>query len=149
MIMRDKESGMKRNYGKRLLFFFFFAVLVAGMCGCGEEAKERKKIKDLETTVLKEGEVPTELLTKIKERWQEPFTMTYETDGYFYIARGYGTQPTSGYSIRVLEVYETEDGILFLSELIGPGREEAVLQIETYPYIVIKMQSIGKELIFR
>ena len=146
--MRDKESGMKRNYGKRLLFFFFFAVLVAGMCGCGEEAKERKKIKDLETTVLKEGEVPTELLTKIKERWQEPFTMTYETDGYFYIARGYGTQPTSGYSVRVLQVYEAEPGIVFSSELLGPAKEEPVLQVETYPYIVIKLPAMNMEVIF-
>jgi hypothetical protein len=32
---------------------------------------------------------------------------------------------------------------------LGPERTEAVLQIETYPYIVIKLFSIGKELIFR
>lgn len=140
---------MKRGYGKRLLFFFFFTGMLLGMCGCGEEAEEIKKIKDLEYTVMEEGDVPEELLTKIKEKWQEPFSMTYESDGYFYIARGYGTQPTSGYSIRVLNVYEAEDGIVFMSELLGPGKEEAVLQMETYPYIVIKLQSIGKELIFR
>lgn len=140
---------MKRNYGKRLLFFFFFAGMLLGMCGCGEEAEEIKKIKDLEYTVMEEGDVPEELLTKIKEKRQEPFSMTYESDGYFYIARGYGTQPTSGYSIRVLSVYEAEEGIVFRSELLGPGKEEAVLQMETYPYIVIKLQSIGKELIFR
>ncbi len=140
---------MKRNYGKRLLFFFFFAGVWLWICGCGKEAEEIKKIKDLEVTVLEEGDVPEELLTKIKEKWQEPFVMTYESGGYFYIARGYGTQPTSGYSIRVLSVYEAEEGIVFESELLGPGKEEAVLQMETYPYIVIKLQSIGKELIFR
>lgn len=140
---------MKRNYGKRLLFFFFFAAVVSGFCGCGKEGEEIKKIRDLEYTVMEEGEIPEELLLKVKEKWQSPFTMTYEADGYFYIARGYGTQATSGYSVRVLSVYEAEEGIVFQSELLGPERTEAVLQIETYPYIVIKLFSIGKELIFR
>ncbi len=136
---------MKRNYGKTLLFFFFFFV-TACFCCCGKGGEEPKKIKDLEYTVLEEGEVPEELLRAVKGKWQEPFLMTWETEGYLYIAKGYGTQATSGYSIRVLDLYETEDGILFRSELEGPGKEEAVLQVETYPYIVIKLQSIGKEL---
>ena len=140
---------MKRCYGKRLLFFFFFFTMLLHVCGCGEEAEEIKKIKDLEYTVLEEGDVPEELLTKIKEKWHAPFAMTYESDGYLYIAKGYGTQKTSGYSIRMLSVYEAEEGIVFSGELLGPERSEAVLQVETYPYIVIKLQSIGKEVIFR
>jgi len=139
---------MKRIYGKQLLFFFFFSAVLS-LFGCAGKGEEIKKIKDLEYTVMEEGEVPRELLDKVKEKWQGAFTMTYESEGYLYIARGYGTQPTSGYSVRVLQLYEAEEGIVFLSELLGPERTEAVLQIETYPYIVIKLQSIGKELIFR
>lgn len=140
---------MKRNHGKTLLFFFFFAAMLFAVSGCGREAEEIKKIRDLEYTVLEEGNVPQELLEKIQEKKREPFEMTYESEGYLYIARGYGTQPTSGYSIRVLEVYEAEQGLLFSSELLGPGKEEAVLQMETYPYIVIKLQSVELEVIFR
>jgi len=140
---------MKRNYGKRLLFFFFFAMMPVMFSGCGKEAEEIEKIRDLEYTVLEEGNVPGELLEKIKEKRKEPFEMTYESEGYLYIAKGYGTQATSGYSVRVMEVYEAEPGIVFLTELLGPGKEEPVLQVETYPYIVIKLQAMELEVIFR
>lgn len=140
---------MKRNYGKRLLFFFFFATMLMLISGCGKEAEEIEKIRDLEYTVLEEGNVPGELLEKIKEKRKEPFEMTYESEGYLYIAKGYGTQATSGYSVRVMEVYEAEPGIVFLTELLGPGKEEPVLQVETYPYIVIKLQAMELEVIFR
>lgn len=140
---------MKPNYGKRLLFFFFFVAMLLVFSGCGKEAEEIEKIKDLEYTVLEEGNVPKELLEKIKEKKREPFEMTYESEGYLYIAKGYGVQPTSGYSVRVLEVYEAEPGIVFSGELLGPGKEEPVLQVETYPYIVIKLQAMDREVIFR
>jgi len=139
---------MKRRYFKRLLFFFFLTIMTGAFSGCGEKEEELLKIKDLEYTVVEESEVPEELLKKIKEKRETPFQMTYETEGYLYIAKGYGTQKTSGYSIRVQELYQAETGIVFSSELLGPGREEPVLQIETWPYIVIKLPDMGMEIIF-
>lgn len=108
-----------------------------------------EKIKDVEYTVQEESQVPEELLAKMKEKQKETFQMTYATEGYLYIAKGYGTQETSGYSIRVLELYEAAEGIVFLAELIGPGREEPVLQVETYPYIVVKIQDSGLDVLFQ
>lgn len=137
---------MKQTYGKRLLFFFFFTVLAAALAGCGKKAEEINKIKDLEYTVVEEGNVPEEMLAKINEKKLEPFTMTYQSDGYLYIAEGYGTQKSGGYSIRVKELYEADQGIVFKSELLGPGKDEPVTQMETHPYIVIKLKDIGKEL---
>ena len=137
---------MKRTCGKRLLFFFFFTVLAFAFSACGEKAEEINKIKDLEYTVVEEGNVPEELLAKINEKKLEPFIMTYQSDGYLYIAEGYGTQKSGGYSIRVTKLYEADHGIVFQSELLGPGKDEPVIQMETHPYIVIKLQDIGKEL---
>lgn len=137
---------MKRFHGNQLLFFFFYTLLMAAAVGCGKKEKEGTRIADLEYTVIEEGEVPAELFEKIKEGKTAPFSVTYRTEGYLYIARGYGTKPSGGYSIRVTQLYETEEGIVFESELLGPGREEPVLQMETHPYIVIKLQDIGKEL---
>lgn len=139
---------MKRKNGKRLLFFFFCIIMMGLLSGCGEKEAKIPKIKDLEYTVVEEGEVPEVLLNKIRELRATPFRMTYESDGYIYIAQGYGTQKTSGYSIRVLELYEAETGIVFSSELLGPGKEEAVLQMETWPYIVIKLPDMKLEIIF-
>lgn len=132
--------------GKRVLCLL---LLVAILTGCGERADKPEKIKDVEYTVQEESQVPEELLAKMKEKQKEPFQMTYATEGYLYIAKGYGTQETSGYSIRVLELYEAAEGIVFLAELIGPGREEPVLQVETYPYIVVKIQDSGLDVLFQ
>ena len=140
---------MKRHVKRQLLFFFFFTATAFLLSGCGEKAEEIVKIKDLEYTVIEEGNVPEELLNKIKEKKSGAFAMTYSGDGYLYVAEGYGTQRTSGYSIRVTKLYEADKGIVFSTELIGPEKNEPVLQMETYPFIVIKLQDIGKEILFQ
>ena len=75
--------------------------------------------------------------------------MTYATDGYLYIAKGYGTQGTSGYSIRITDLYEAAEGVVVYTELIGPGKEEPVLQVETYPYIVVKLKDMSLDVLFQ
>lgn len=53
-----------------------------------------------------------------------PFKITYADKDALYIARGYGEQKTSGYSIEVKECYETENAIYIHTNLIGPSKEE-------------------------
>ncbi len=134
--------------GKRALFLLL-VFLAAFFAGCGEKVSKPEKIKDVEYTVQEESQVPEELLAKMKEKQKEPFQMTYTTEGYLYIAKGYGTQNTSGYSIRILDLYESAEGIVFSSELIGPGKEEPVLQVETYPYVVVKIPDLGLDVLFQ
>ena len=134
---------------KKRALFLLLVFLAAFFAGCGEKVNKPEKIKDVEYTVQEESRVPEELLAKMKEKQKEPFQMTYATDGYLYIAKGYGAQTTSGYSIRVLELYEAAEGIVFSAELIGPGKEEPVLQVETYPYIVVKLQDPGLDVLFQ
>ncbi len=135
---------MKKKRALLLLLIFLAAFLM----GCGESVSKPEKIKDLEYTVQEEGQLPEELLAKMKEKQKEAFQMTYVTDGYMYIAKGYGTQKTSGYSVRMLELYEAAEGIVFSAELLGPAKDEPVLQVETYPYIVIKIPDLGLDILF-
>ena len=134
---------------KKRAIFLLLTLLAAFFSGCSERVSKPEKIKDVEYTVQEESLVPEELLAKMKEKQKEPFQMTYVTDGYLYIAKGYGTQETSGYSIRILELYEAAEGVVFSAELIGPGKEEPVLRVETYPYIVVKLPDIGKDVLFQ
>ena len=136
---------MKRKRAVFLLLVF----LAALFAGCGEKVSKPEKIKDVEYTVQEESQVPEELLAKMKEKQKEPFQMTYETEGYMYIAKGFGTQPTSGYSIRVAELYEAAEGIVFLAELLGPAKDEPVLRVETYPMLVIKIPALGLDVLFQ
>ena len=134
---------------KKQIVFFLLVLMTAFLAGCGAKVEKPEKIKDIEYTVQEESQVPEELLAKMKEKQREPFRMTYTTEGFLYIAMGYGTQATSGYSIRVLELYEAAEGIVFSAELLGPAKDEPVLQVETYPYIVIKIPDIGLDVLFQ
>jgi len=134
---------------KKRALLLLLAFLLAYIGGCGEAVKKPEKIKDVEYTVQEESLVPEELLAKMKEKQKEPFQMTYATDGYLYIAKGYGAQETSGYSIRVTELYEAVEGIVFASELIGPAKDEPVLKVETYPYVVVKLKDMGVDVLFQ
>lgn len=134
---------------KKQIVFFLLVLLTAVLIGCGAKVEKPEKIKDIEYTVQEESQVPEELLAKMKEKQREPFRMTYTTEGFLYIAMGYGTQATSGYSIRVLELYEAAEGIVFSTELLGPAKDEPVLQVETYPNIVIKIPDIGLDVLFQ
>lgn len=134
---------------KKRVLFLLLVFLTAYFSGCGKQVTKPEKIKDVEYTVQEESQVPEELLEKMKEKQKESFCMTYATDGYLYIARGYGTQRTSGYSIRMTELYEAAEGIVFSAELLGPAKTEPVLQVETYPYIVVKMKDLGLDVLFQ
>lgn len=133
---------------KKRVLLLFLAFLLAYFAGCGEQVKKPEKIKDVEYTVQEESQVPEELLAKMKEKQKEPFQMTYVTDGYLYIAKGYGAQETSGYSIRVTDLYEAAEGLVFSCELIGPAKDEPVLKVETYPYAVVKLKDMGLDVLF-
>ena len=134
---------------KKRALLLLIAFLLAYLAGCGQQSSKPEKIKDVEYTVQEESQVPEELLAKMKEKQKEPFQMTYVTDGYMYIAKGYGTQKTSGYSIRVTDLYEAAEGVVFSAELIGPAKDEPVLQVETYPYVVVKVPDLGVDVLFQ
>ncbi|MDD2979860.1 MAG: protease complex subunit PrcB family protein [Hespellia sp.] len=116
--------------------------------GCAKKMDRTEKLKDLEFTVVEESEVPEELADAVEEKKQQPFQITFADQGYLYIARGYGAQLTSGYSISVTELYETTNAIVIRTELLGPPGDESVEEISTFPYVVVKLEYLDKHVIF-
>ena len=123
-----------------------FAMLL--LCGCSVQSDDNKKLNDLEFTVISQDEIPKELAGQIEEKKAEEIKLTYSDNENLYIARGYGTQETGGYSISVDEVYETENAVFFKSSLIGPAAGEKTDNNASYPYVVIKMKWIDKNVVF-
>ena len=146
--IKEKQS-VKLFHGKRLLLFFCVLGVLLLFAGCTKTEKELKKIKDLEFTVVEEADIPEELLIKIKEQKATPFRITYTNAGYMYIAQGYGEQPCGGYSIAVKELFLAEDSIVFQSELIGPGENDLVNHAVTHPYIVVKVEDMGVDVLIK
>lgn len=134
---------------KKIISIIFCICILTSLCGCSTQKNATEKIQDIDFTVVKEEDIPEELKSMIEEKEKESFKLTYSDQGELYIAVGYGEQPTSGYSIEVLECYESENAIYVHTNLIGPSNDEKIVESKTYPYIVIKMEAIDKNVVFQ
>ncbi len=117
--------------------------------GCKIEEGDTKKVSDLSFIVVKEEEVPERLRNLIQENKEKPFKLTYSDDSYLYLIRGYGKQATAGYSIQVKECYLTSNAIVFKTNLIGPSKEENIVETPSYPYIVVKTEYREEMVVFQ
>jgi len=129
------------------LAILFLGILIA-VCGCSAKKISTEKLRDIEFTVIAEEDIPEELEEMIDEKEKEPFKLTYADKGELYIAVGYGEQDTSGYSIEVKELYETSNAIYIHTNLIGPTKDEKIVKRKSYPYIVVKLEYLDKNVVF-
>lgn len=125
----------------------FLLAVVLG-CGCKVEEKNDKKLKEMEFTVISQKEVPEELQKIIEEKKTDEMKLTYLTSENLYIVRGYGQQKTGGYSIKVKELYLTENAVYLETELIGPGGGDTAKKAKSYPYIVVKAERTEDVVVF-
>ena len=130
-----------------LLVAWVFIVRCLGGCSAGTE--EEVKVRDLEFTVVGDGELPSELMGTIEQKKASPFKLTYSDDQGLYIVTGYGEQESVGYSIVVEELYLTENSIVFDTELRGPEGGESGGNEKSYPYIVIKTEVLEQPVVFQ
>ena len=119
------------------------------LMGCSAAGPDMEKLRDVEFTVVPEQEIPQELAEAIQEKKEEEFQFIYQSGDDLYIAKGYGVQDTSGFSIQAKELYLTEDCLVFDTELTGPGEGQKVQETKTYPWVVIKTEYMEKNVIFQ
>ena len=136
------------EYQRRFLSVCLICLLCLAVYACGQKQDPLEKIRDLEYTVIAEDNIPQELLAKIEERKEDTFKLTFEDQGFLYICVGYGTQQTGGYSIAVNDLYETANAVYIDTNLIGPSPEEKSKPVESYHYVVVKMEFLEKPVVF-
>lgn len=134
---------------RKILLIVCMIICLYALTACSVETEDKKKIGDVDFTVVPEEGIPEELKKIIEERKEEIFKTTYTDKDNLYIVVGYGKQPTGGYSIRVSELYKTKNGMYIKTEFIGPSKNEEVPQTVTYPFIVVKMDYTDKSVIFK
>ncbi len=136
---------------KKLALYILMAGCTLLFSACSFQKDDMKKLRDIDFTVVGENELPEEMKEMkemIEEQKKDLFEITYGEKGCLYVAKGYGKQETTGYSVSVKECYETENIIYLKTEFSGPPPEEEILEEETYPYIVIKMEYTDKNVVF-
>ncbi|MEG1742508.1 MAG: protease complex subunit PrcB family protein, partial [Acetivibrio sp.] len=84
----------------------------------------------------------------IEEKKEKPMKLTYGDKEVCYLVIGYGRQKTSGYSIEIKELYETQNSIYIHTNLLGPAGQEKVEHVATFPYVAVKMESTNKKIVF-
>ncbi|WP_251388404.1 protease complex subunit PrcB family protein [Mediterraneibacter agrestimuris] len=123
-------------------------LLLFTLTGCVSRPLKTEKLRDLEFTVLDKLSVPKEFQEIIETNKHERFKLTYADGGELYIAEGYGAQLKTGYSVEVTGMYETENAVYIHTNLLGPEKGEETKEITTFPYVVVKLKYIDKQVVF-
>lgn len=143
-----KAKCILKKCCRLLLLMSFVGVGMTGMTACEITDINSNKVAEIDYTVVEEADLPVELKKLIDERKNNTLRMTYSTKDYTYLVAGYGTMPTTGYSICVNDIYLGENAIYVDVSLIGPGQDEQVTQSPTTPYIVIKIEKRDESVVF-
>lgn len=127
-------------------------IVIIAMClvtaACGRTDTKSSTVSDVDYTVVDRAAIPEELAATIDARKESAFEISACIDGYTYIVKGYGKQPTGGYSIRVDRLQTDGTDMTMASTLIGPSAGEAVNKLATYPYIVLKTEATDNNILF-
>lgn len=118
------------------------------LSGCAETYDSTDKLEDPDYQIMNEEDAPDELGEMINRAREEPFQITYADQGKLFIAEGYGRKSTSGYSVAVKELYETEDAIHVRTNLLGPQKKEEIRDAATYPCVIVQLEYVEKEVLF-
>lgn len=139
---------MKKRDMLHKFYLLFVIVMMSSLIGCTSKEISVEKEKDLDFTVVEQGDIPDKLGEEIANKKEKGFKITYVDEGYMYIAVGYGARETGGYNVLVKDLYLTKNAIYINTSLVGPRENEMVLKATTYPYIVIKTTDRGLNVVF-
>lgn len=150
-----KLMAARCNHDRTIIHAFIcasmlFLVILGAvpLTACSVTSRDSDKEASLDYTVVESEDVPVELQKLIDEKKASTLRLTFTTKDYTYIVAGYGTQKTSGYSIRVNDVYLGSNAVYADFTLLGPTASEAVTEIKTTPYIVIKIEKREESVVF-
>ncbi len=136
---------------KKCIFWFILVGLLLAMTGCqSKKIQERtyENMTDLTYEIVSGSDVPHKVNEKIFREKEEGFGFTYRDGEEMYIAFGFGRQNTGGFSIQMMAAKENESEILIEARLVAPGPEEVVSTSPSYPYMILKMASMKKDVQF-
>lgn len=128
------------------ILLFLLILLLCCSVGCG---KTDNKNQFNGFTAVSIDDVPEELKSEIKQRYESPFELTYSADkSDMYIVKGYGRQDSPGYHILINGFYYSDDGLVIETDLAEPEITNPFSNEPTYPYIIIKTGYLEDKVIF-
>lgn len=125
------------------------SVLLLGGCSSSEEtAGNYEGAADVVYEIVSGSDVPYKVNEKIFKSKEKGFGFSYRDGGEMYVAFGFGERSTGGYSIQIQAAKETDTAIIIEAKLIAPLPEEVVAESVSYPYMILKMAQVKKDVQF-
>ena len=144
--MSKKRFGLKRNW--RVLFgLMALMTVLLGLTGC--IGKEGEKGRELDSLIISEEALPSQLKELIDEKKEKEFQFTFSDQKNLYICIGYGKQETGGYSIVLNDLYLTDSEVIVDTTLLGPDQDAQAKKTATYPFIVIRTELVEQPVVYR
>ena len=129
---------------KMIVAYITVLSFVAVFSGCSQPSgpdgivPETKKLEY--ETVLVET-LGDEIIEKIEFlKHKKGYMRITEDEAYAYLFIGSGEKPTGGYGINIKSVTQTSDKTLISVEETSPGKDDAVTEALTYPYVIGKIE---------
>lgn len=97
----------------------------------------------IDYVIQQDSDITDELLEIIESRKMNPTAeIIKEEDGYKIALISLGEKSTGGYNVNILEVADLEAGKITVSySEMAPAADDMVIQVITYPYVVLKINS--------
>ncbi len=143
---RWKSGEKKQSMWKTFALAFCLLLSLRPEAACGR--KKNSEQHELEIKVVTEEAIPEELMSLIEKNKKTPFRLTFADQGKLYLAEGYGEQKTTGYSVEVDRLCETQETVYIHTGLLGPEKGEEKKEIATYPYVVVELEETEKNIRF-
>ena len=138
------------RYKKGLLWLILVGMILI-LPGCRQkepQARTYENMQDVTYEIVSGSDVPHKVNEKIFKEKEKGFGFSYRDGDVMYTAFGFGRQNTGGFSIQMAAVKENETEILIEAKLIEPGPEEVVSTSPSYPYMILKMENVEKDVQF-
>ena len=135
--------------GRRIVVIGVWVVILVGLVVCIKfEAMDKKRIKDISYEVVPPENIPGEIMGELQGFGEGVCRCSYICSDSLYIVVYYGEQATDGYTVEINDLYESSNAIFVETTLKGPVSYKDVKEIETYPYVVLKVKLSEKKVVF-
>ena len=137
-----------KNKKQYVILAVFLQCVCFFISGCITRIEKEQKKKDLEYILIEQEHLPEEMTEVLGQLKKKAFHFVYSDQGKTYLAEGYGACPTTGYTIEVKKLSETEHAVCLHTSLMGPATGEETKAPPTFPSIVVETRAPEKEVMF-
>lgn len=106
-----------------------------------------KRVENMEYKIINESEAPQPVKDWLnKNKYKEDYAVIH-TEKHTFILITRGEKKTGGYGLELTKLEKQDNKIAVFVEYTDPKPDQVVIQVVTYPYLIVKLEKTDEELI--